>query len=201
MRFLEFQSKMKKPVFTLAEARIVINDRPLPSLRLALHRWTENGNLISMRRGVYAFADRPCSMPEMLAALYPPAYISLESALNQLGLLPDVPFETTLVAPRPTRSFDTPRGRFHFHRIHQRLFFGYDPGTFLGEPEKVLLDYFYFRGASMRDDPAFWRESRLQNLEPLRWGKGDRWARLYPVSRVRKLWNGLKRYAKTSRSY
>jgi len=197
VRFRAFEQAMKKDVFTFREAALVGHREPLAALRLNLHRWVKNGYLLRLRREVYAFPRRPLPAPALISALYPPAYISLESALNQQGFLPDVPFETTLVTPRATRTFQTPAGRFHFHRIQKKLFFGYDPATLLAEPEKALLDYFYLRGSSMKDVPAFWEESRFQNLERLDWRKGDREAALYPAGRVQKLWKGLKRYAKT----
>src|SRR5439155_14670844 len=104
MRFKAFERAMKKTAFTFAEARLVAREGSAAGLRLNLHRWVKAGDLIRIRREVYAFPDRNCTLAEMVAVLYPPAYISLESALNQHGLLPDVPFETTLVTPRPTRS-------------------------------------------------------------------------------------------------
>ncbi|MBI3292048.1 MAG: hypothetical protein HYZ73_04480 [Elusimicrobia bacterium] len=200
MRFREFERRMPKPAFTFSEARVVAYTEPLRGLRLNLHRWVKRGDLRNIRRGVYAFPDRRCSLPEMIAVLYPPAYVSLESALNRHGLLPDVPFETTLVSPRPTHSFHTRWGRFHFHHIQHPLFFGYDSATLLAEPEKALLDYFYFRGAVVHDTPTFWQEARFQNLEHLRWRIGDRMAGRYPAGRVQRLWEGFKRYAKTQRS-
>ncbi|MFA5139072.1 MAG: hypothetical protein WC728_07555 [Elusimicrobiota bacterium] len=200
MRFSLFQKKMLKGAFTFAEARIVAHEDSPEALRLNIHRWVKKGGLLRIRRGVFAFPDRAYPLPEMVSALYPPAYVSLESALSQGGLLPDAAFETTLVTPRATRSFDTVWGRFHFHHIQPRLFFGYDPKTLLAEPEKALLDYLYFRKARLSDEPAFWREARFQNLETIDWDKGGRWRRLYPDGKLERLWRSLRRYAKTHRA-
>jgi hypothetical protein len=200
MRFREFERRMKKAAFTFAEAALVDRESPLAGLRLNLHRWAKAGELLRIRREVYAFPGKPCSLPEMIGVLYPPAYVSLESALNQHGFLPDVPFETALVSPRATRSFVTPWGRFHFHRILPRLFFGYDPKTLLAWPEKTVLDYLYFRGRLRRATPAFWRESRLEHLESLDWRRGDAMLEAYASPRVKTLWKSLQAYAKTGRS-
>ncbi|OGR89434.1 MAG: hypothetical protein A2992_03425 [Elusimicrobia bacterium RIFCSPLOWO2_01_FULL_59_12] len=191
---------MKKAAFTFREAQLVAQPRSPAGLRLSLHRWVKSGDLLRIRREVYAFPHRSCPLPERIKTLYSPAYISLESVLNQHGLLPDVPFETTLVTPRPTRSFQTPWGRFHFHHIQPGLFFGYDSATLLAEPEKAVLDYFYFRGDRLRAAEAFWQEARFQNLGTLQWKKGDSLARRYPRARVARLWKSLKHYAKTHRS-
>ena len=200
MKFGDFVKRMLKPVFTFAEAQMVAHEEPAAGLRLNLHRWAKKGTLIRLRREVYMFGDRASPLPLLISALYPPAYVSLETALNQHGLLPDVPFETTLVTPRATRSFQTPLGRFHFHRIHPRLFFGFDPSTLLADPEKALLDYFYFRRARLVADPVFWRESRLQNFKRLDWGKGGKELEIYRSDKMSRLWESLKRYAKTQRA-
>lgn len=199
MRFPDFERRMKKAAFTFVEARVVTPGESLAGLRLNLHRWVKRGDLVRIRRAVYAFPNRPCSLAEMIALLYSPAYVSLESALNHHGLLPDVPFEMTLVTPRSTRSFQTAWGRFLFHSIHQRLFFGYNPTTLVAEPEKALLDYFYLRGASMEDTTAFWQAMRFQNLDRVQWNVGDGMVKQYSLGRVAMLWRGLKQYAKTHR--
>src|SRR5579871_5690380 len=105
MRFGAFERAMKKNAFTFREAALVAQTDSPETLRLNLHRWVKKGELVRLRREVYAFPRRMPSLPESISALYSPAYISLESALNRHGLLPDVPFEITLVTPRPTRSF------------------------------------------------------------------------------------------------
>lgn len=198
MNLTTFRKRMTPPAFTFAQAQIVAHDMSRQALRLALHRWAARGEIVRIRRGVYAFPDRPVALPQMIELLYPPAYISLESALNQHGLLPDVPFEMTLITTRPTRAFETPWGRFRFHHVQRPLFTGFDPQTRLATPEKALLDWIYFRGARFANTPEFWRETRLDNLGGLRWKQADSWSRLYPRESVRTLWRGLKRYAKTS---
>ena len=199
MRLRDFERAMAKACFTWEEARVVAHQDAPAALRLNLHRWVKAGELVRLRRGVYAFPRRSLSLPEVVSAIYPPAYVSLESALHQHGLLPDVPFETTLVTPRATRTFRTPQGRFRFHRIDRRLFFGFDTRMLLAEPEKAVLDYFYLRGAALRPAPRFWQEARFQNLDLLRWPKGDRMAAAFPRGRTQRLWKSLKSYAKTHR--
>lgn len=201
VKFTSFQRSMKKPVFTLAEAEMVAHASHPQGLRLNFHRWVRKGLLQRLRRGVYFFPERQPSLTATIEHLYPPAYISLESALNRHGILPDVPFETLLVTPRPTRRFHTPWGRFRFHHIDPRLFFGYDPDSLLAEPEKAVLDYFHLRGAALQESPAFWREARFDNLEILRWTKGRDAAQKYPAERVLRLWESLHRYAKASRPH
>ena len=197
MRLRVFEKKMRRPVFTLAQAQIVAYEDSAQALRLALHRWAKKGEILRLRREVYAFPERLPSTPDLISVLYPPAYVSLESALNQHGLLPDVPFETTLATPRATRSFQTSLGRFHFHRVHPRLFFGYDSKTLMSTPEKALLDYFYFHGAYLKAQDEFWQEARFQHLSRVNWKKGDQALTAYPGEKVKKLWESLKRYAKT----
>src|SRR3990172_7000882 len=110
MRLLAFKKRMKKGVFTWSEAKTVAFDTPPPTLKLQLHLWKRAGEIVSVRRGVYTFPDAVPVTGEILKALYPPSYVSLESALSIHGVIPDVPFATTAVTTRPARTFSTPWG-------------------------------------------------------------------------------------------
>ncbi len=187
---------MQKSVFSWPEACRVAWTTSPAVLRLELHNWVQRGDLIRLRRGLYAFADRNVEKTEVARALYPPAYLSLEWALHQHGLLPDVVFSMTLVSSRGTRRFKTPLGEFIYHKVKPAMFFGYDPDTLLAEPEKALIDYFYIRGASLVPENSFWKEMRWQNLDTLNFRKAKKFGEASGVGKVIKLVESLKRYAK-----
>jgi len=201
MKYREFAGKFPKTVFTFQEASLVDRELSVAGLRLQLHRWVKRGDLMRIRRGVYAFTDKAAPWQEQIRMIYPPAYISCEAALAMHGIIPDAPFEQTLVTPRITRVFKTPWGRFVFRHIRSGLFTGYDPVTFLAEPEKAVLDYFYYHHARLHADPLFWQEARWQNLSRLRWRRGERYLALYGKPVMERLWRSLKEYAKTNQDY
>jgi len=141
-----------------------------------LSRWVKSGKLIQLRRGLYTFAEPHRKMPPhpFLVAnrLKRASYISLQSALEHHGLIPEyVPSITSVTTGRP-EALSTPLGNFIFKHIKKELFFGYqlvDLGSgqsaFIACPEKALLDLLYLTPGS--DNLNYLKELRLQNTENL----------------------------------
>ncbi len=118
MKLKEFHKTMIKPVFSSAEAQLVARGDNPGLINLQLHQWKEQGELVQLKRGVYAFPGVPdLSAAQIAAALYAPCYISLEYALSFYGILPEAAFIYTLVTPKGTRQFTTPLGVFSYHKI------------------------------------------------------------------------------------
>ena len=143
-------------------------------VRKQLSRWTADGTVVQLRRGLYALG-RPyrASLPhpyEVSNVLVPGSYVSLETVLAEAGLIPDAVFVTTAVTTGRQGSRKTPLGTFAYHHIKTSLFWGYethevDDGrtVFVATLEKALLDLGYLRSYS--DERAFATGLRLQHLE------------------------------------
>jgi len=141
-----------------------------------LSRWRKSGRLIQLRRGVYALSERyrkndphPFTAANLMQSA---SYVSLQSALEYHGLIPEyVPAVTSVTTGRPEQ-LDNSLGSFIYRHIQKALFFGYrrlDLGqgqsAFVAEPEKALLDLLYLTPGL--GDSAYLRELRLQNLASL----------------------------------
>lgn len=128
-----------------------------------LSLWVRKGYLVRLKNGIYAFArDMDRVEPEHVAfLLYQPSYLSLESALERYGFIPETVYSRTCVTAKTTRTFDTPVGRFIYRHIKKDLSWGYAEqragcGTYLpAEPEKALLDYLYLNQAVVRSQADF----------------------------------------------
>lgn len=141
-----------------------------------LSRWVKSGKLIQLRRGLYALSEPHRKIPPhpyfVANRLKRASYISLQSALEYHGLIPEyVPSITSVTTGRP-ETFSTPLGNFIFKHIKKELFFGYQnielgggQSAFLARPEKALLDLLYLTAGS--DDINYLKELRLQNAENL----------------------------------
>ena len=141
-----------------------------------LSRWTSEGKLIQLRRGLYMLAgDHLRHAPHRFSIanrIQKGSYVSLQSALAFHSLIPEhVPVVTSVTTTRP-RLLKTEAGTYQFRHLHPQLFFGYQAGdlgdgssAFLAFPEKALLDLIHLTPRS--DDPSFLRGLRLQNLESL----------------------------------
>ncbi len=140
-------------------------------VRRQLSRWTKDGRIHRLRRGVYALAPPYAKVPAhpflIANELVHPSYISLQSALAFWALIPETVLTTTSITTGRPGEFSTPLG-VHVYRHVQRSWFhdyrrvdiGHGHFAWLASPEKALLDLFYLeRGSDSRD---FLRELRLE---------------------------------------
>jgi len=119
---------------------------------MQLKRLVDRNELVRLKRGLFIFSQE--SIDEFVVAnlVYPQSYVSLESALNTFGVLPDIPAQVTSVTPLTPNTFTTPLGEFLYSKIDSRLYFGFQVTVNtdglpirIATPEKALLDYLYIR--------------------------------------------------------
>ena len=113
-----------------------------------LERLAGAGQLLALRRGVWAFPGRLELMaaPGRLTAPQP-AYVSLQSALYHHGMISQIPASMYAVSLARTRRYTTPLGAVSIHHVSPDFFFGFETlgekGIRMAQPEKALLDVFY----------------------------------------------------------
>ena len=153
MKFYDLQKKtVKSPVFSFNDIFKLFPNESEGKLKVQLSNWTSQGKLYRLRRGLYCLNETEIKEPFILSQLlYAPSYISLESALNYYGLIPDVPHSVTAVSTGNPRTFSTRYGTFTYRKLKGEYFFGFkkipsEPYFFLiAEPEKSLLDFIYYK--------------------------------------------------------
>jgi predicted transcriptional regulator of viral defense system len=166
-----------------------VNDRPViesqylhllygnkKEVQLQLSRWTKQGKIHQLKRGYYILYKEYRKMeifePYIAAILKAPSYISLEKALEMHRLIPDVVFTfTSVTTKRRPAEFINPAGRFKYVCLKKDYFWGYrviqqqHSKGYLAEPEKAIIDLFYFLKKSVEEE--FIHSLRLQNTELL----------------------------------
>lgn len=198
MKFQAFHKKMRKAVFSTAEAHIVAFRDDLRLTNLQLHHWGKKGLLVRLKRGLYAFADTTPSSAEVASALYAPCYFSLEYVLSNFGILPEAAFTYTCVTTKTTRQWDTPLGTFSFRTLKKEAFTGYDPKTLMAEKEKALVDYFYLNRFRFQPADPFWESSRLEaGATGIHFRKVFHFAKLFRSERLLQLLRSFENYAKS----
>lgn len=196
MKLNEFKKRMQKDIFTTAEAHVVAFKENPKLINLQLHQWKKGGYIIPLKRGVFMFADKKLDPAQVAKNLYAPCYFSLEYVLSLHGIIPEAVFSYTLVTIKKTRQFKTPAGRFIFQTIKKEAFTGFDPKTFMAEPEKAFVDYFYLNSSRLKADNVFWEESRLNGAE-LNFKKVMRYAKIFKSKKLITLLTSFQHYAKT----
>jgi predicted transcriptional regulator of viral defense system len=160
----------REPIFH--SSLLTAGEVNLTDMGRQLSRWVKSGNLIQLRRGIYALSERYQKVPPhpfyIANRLKRASYVSLQSALGYHGLIPEyVPSVTSVTSGRP-ENLSNSLGAYIFKHIKKPLFFGYkavDLGdgqsAFIALPEKALLDLVYLTPGA--DVPDYLRELRLQN--------------------------------------
>ena len=163
-----------EPVFETG--LLLCGDVDPADVRRQLSRWTRNGQLHQLRRGLYALAppfQKVKPHPFVVAnRLVGGSYVSCQAALAHHHLIPEfTPVVTSVCTGRPGRR-DTPLGRCEFRHLGSRLLYGcqrVDLGdgqqAFVAGPEKALLDLVHLQPGG--DQTSYLQGLRLQNLHLL----------------------------------
>lgn len=135
-----------KSIYHLSELQRMAGLSAVAAQRAA-HRLTRKRWLAKLGKGFSANLFLPPLLEEVSTVLYPPSYISLESALFQHGIIEQVPHLLTCVTTNKTKSFRTALGEISYAHLQPDLFFGYvvRGKSLLALPEKAALDFVYLQ--------------------------------------------------------
>lgn len=149
MKFLDLSQKIRTDIFSLLDVRKLFPEENPSLIKTQLNRFVKKNYLIQIKRGLYGFSPDKIDEFQLANILYEPSYISLETALNYYGLLPDIPQTVTSITVTTTKFIKNQFGSFSYTKIKPALFWGFkkitDKNLVLAKKEKALLDYFYIR--------------------------------------------------------
>lgn len=167
----------ERPFFEVGELILLFEEQPNQT-RARLSRWVNTNKLIQLRRGKYlipeTYQKKKSSDGFIANYLYRPSYVSLHTALDFYGLIPESVKVIESVTTRQTASWQTQLGIFKYFSIHRNRFWGYreyfksgvrlntQQQFFIATPEKALLDLFYFKKGEWTVQRL--KEMRFQNL-------------------------------------
>lgn len=167
-----------RPFFETAEIRLAFNESPM-QIEARLSRWVREGKIIQLRRKKYLLVQeyqrQEASLGYISNFIYRPSYISLRTALEIYGLIPEAVEVQEAVSTRKTAKWKTPIGTFKYYSIKKERFWGYRtyPETkkqipkqqqfLLAVPEKTLLDIFYLMEGEWTKERIY--EMRFQGLD------------------------------------
>jgi hypothetical protein len=148
-------------------------------LRRQVLRWASKKYMFPLKRGMYILSNeyRKTEPSLMFVAnqLLSPSYVSLEYALGVYGLIPEKVVVITSITTKKTHVYSNTLGRFEYKTINKKLFFGMaqreenEQKYFIAEPEKAVLDLFYFAYGA-KPDIEYFESMRFQNLSRLNGG-------------------------------
>lgn len=199
MKFIDFRKSLKFPVFSYTD--IIKIDPGFDRKRLV--EWKLKEYVVSLRKGLYCFADYPRNEAFIYYVsnkVYHPSYISLVSALAYYNLIPEAVYLVTSISTRKTKFFNTPVCNFEYKNVRKTLFFGYNLIIMeeltikMAEPEKALLDYIYLNKINdilSLESLRINREAAREIIDPF---KFDAYLKLYQSEILNQRVNLLKNH-------
>jgi len=173
MKYSELLSMLGKQGFFDLASVVQLTGESRQNIRTQLYRWCKSDKLISLRRGMYAFAkpyrENRVNAAELAKMLYTPSYLSLYWALGFYGLIPEKVVTYTSVTPRVSKMFENNFGVFKYYHIKPPGFFGYScvkidkREIIMAVPEKALLDLWFLEKGNWTRDRM--QEMRFQNFQ------------------------------------
>ena len=117
-----------------------------------IQRLTKKGILKRLIKRKYLFSFGQTNDFQIANFLYPPSYISLESALSFYGIISQFPYQITSVTPKKTKMIKAGEKEFSYSHLKPELFFGYETKEdfLIALPEKAFFDYLYFATKGLR---------------------------------------------------
>ena len=144
--FINIFRKKSISLFTWADIFKLFNLTP-PAAKALLKRLRDRKIIKSLVRGKYMFqlAARAPEDFEIANFIYPPSYVSLESALSLYGILDQFPYQVTSVTLRKTRVFKINGKAFSYAHIRPGLYSGYrkENNCLIADPLKAVFDFLY----------------------------------------------------------
>lgn len=157
MKFKDLYKTLEKNkyyIFSYEDILSFYQNEKKYNLKKMVHRWKKKEWLYPLKKGLYELIyPKDFNIPDMYIAnkLYSPSYVSLETALSNYSIIPEVSMAVTSITTKPTRKFNNKHGLFTYRTVKPYAFVGYyveKHGTFsilIAEPEKALVDYLYFK--------------------------------------------------------
>ena len=179
MKYQDLVKKFKDTPFIELKEILASTKDSANQIKNQLYQWAKQGKLERLCRGNYLLSEsyrkHAPSVYYISNYLYRPSYVSLHTALQFYGLIPEAVNNIQAVTPKHGQERDTSFGVFKYYSIKQERFWGYKEIILSKEnkqnkflmalPEKALLDFFYFQKGSW--PVARIREMRFQGLDSI----------------------------------
>ncbi len=154
MNTFELKKKIGLNVFTIDMVKPLLAleyKQPL----IKINAMIKKGDLLQLKRGVYAFnsdyRDYPLNLIAVANILHKPSYVSFEYALSYYGLIPERVYSVTSATSYRSWEYSTEIGKFSYTKISSKVYSlglewkydNRDGGYLIATPEKALYDKIY----------------------------------------------------------
>lgn len=176
MTLKELQNNLETPIFNLQEVSKLFPAESGNTINTQIKRMVKRGDLARIRNGLYMIPGTHVDEYVVANLLYQPSYVSLETVLNNKGLIPDITMNVTSITTTTSKKISTTIGTFLYSKISRDLYYGFDRVKDIRSDyyydiackEKALLDLVYIRRIKSLEEYRFdfstIDQNRLQEL-------------------------------------
>ncbi|MEX0983064.1 MAG: hypothetical protein WD577_11595 [Bacteroidales bacterium] len=138
--------KDPRTIFRLVDIAMLTGESDFMSLNKKLNYYVQTGNLLNLRKGIYAKTDY--NTEELGCLIYKPAYISLEYVLQQSGIVFQYDPGVTVVSYL-SRNIEVAGQAFRFRKIKGEILVNTEGiirkenHVNIASPERAFLDLLY----------------------------------------------------------
>lgn len=158
---------LEKKVFATQEMAVVLGyTGKVEHLSVWINRLKDRGLVKQIKKGFYALANQDINKFECSNILYGPSYVSLDSALNYYGIIPQVPLSTTAVTLKRAKSVDYEGVAYEYFHISAKYYWGYENigDVLIADREKSLVDKVFFESFKGSAQIGFMDELNLESV-------------------------------------
>ncbi len=167
MTLKNLSDNVKTPVFSLQEVLKLFPQESSNSVKTQFKRFVARGDLQRIRYGLYKFPATTIDEYVLANLLCQPSYVSLETVLNNNGVIPDVAMNVTSLTTLAGRNIVASGSTFLYSKISRKLYYGFDRLQDRNSiyyyniacTEKALLDLIYIRRVKSLNEYRFNFES------------------------------------------
>jgi hypothetical protein len=186
--FLNSILRSPQTVFSFNDLMLAWDGIKAPTARARVNYYVKTGELIALRRGLYA-KDENFNRLEMATKIFSPAYISFETVLAEAGIIFQL-YHQVFVASYQTREIAVSGQSITFRTISPRILLNpagiRNRNTYMvASPERAFLDTVYL-----------FVEYHFDYLAPLDWKKIDSLLTVYGINKA--MIKRVSLYRKTS---
>jgi len=154
MNIFELRKKIGLNVFTVDMIKPLLAVEYKQPL-IKINALIKKGDLIQLKRGIYAFnsdyRDYPLNLIAVANILHKASYVSFEYALSYYGLIPERVYTITSATNYKAWQYSTELGKFSYTKVPLKAYSlglefkhdNRDGGYLIATPEKALCDTIY----------------------------------------------------------
>ena len=160
----------KRTVFSFNELVLLLNESNIQRLKQKVNYYVGTHLLLNIRKGIYAKPNY--NIQELGCKIYTPAYISLESVLQEAGIIFQY-FNTLTIVSYLSRQIEVGGKQFQFRKIKNTVLLNTDgikrgsSGLNIATPERAFLDVLYLNKSYYFDNPNILDKTKIAQMAPI----------------------------------